>query len=86
MLGEYGETLLVDWGLAKVVGRREPKEGETTLRPAPGSNVFETVAGSAIGTPGYMSPEQAEGKLEALGPATDVYSLGASLLTASCLE
>jgi serine/threonine protein kinase/tetratricopeptide (TPR) repeat protein len=79
MLGEFGETLLVDWGLAKVVGRGEPKGGESTLRPSPGSDVFQTAAGSAIGTPGFMSPEQAEGRLEALGPATDVYSLGATL-------
>jgi tetratricopeptide (TPR) repeat protein len=79
MLGEFGETLLVDWGLAKVVGRGEPKEGETTLRPSSGSDVVQTAAGSAIGTPSFMSPQQAEGKLEALGPATDVYSLGATL-------
>jgi serine/threonine-protein kinase len=79
MLGEFGETLLVDWGLAKVVGRAEPKEGETTLRPSSGSDVVRTAAGSAIGTPSFMSPEQAEGRLEALGPATDVYSLGATL-------
>jgi tRNA A-37 threonylcarbamoyl transferase component Bud32 len=79
MLGEYGETLVIDWGLAKVVGRSEPKEGETTLRPSSGSDVVQTAAGSAIGTPSFMSPEQAEGRLEALGPATDVYSLGATL-------
>jgi Flp pilus assembly protein TadD len=79
MLGEFGETLLVDWGLAKVVGRGEPGGGEAALRLSSGSDVVETAAGSAVGTPAYMSPEQAEGRLEALGPATDVYSLGATL-------
>jgi serine/threonine-protein kinase len=84
MLGKFGETLVVDWGLAKVVGRSEserPGDDAATLRPASGSGVAATVAGSAIGTPAYMSPEQAAGKLDLLGPATDVYSLGATLFT-----
>ncbi|MGO8747055.1 MAG: protein kinase domain-containing protein [Thermoguttaceae bacterium] len=83
MLGKFGETLVVDWGLAKVVGGQgEEQRGgrdETTLRPSSGSNWAETIAGSAIGTPAFMSPEQASGKLDELGPATDVYSLGATL-------
>jgi serine/threonine protein kinase len=81
LLGKYGETLVVDWGLAKVVGRRDtdtPDE-EATLRPSSGSSVVETQAGAAVGTPAYMSPEQAAGRLEELGPASDVYSLGATL-------
>ena len=91
MLGKYGETLVVDWGLAKVVGTKKPgvseKPGfsatadEPTLQLASGSDYAATVAGSAIGTPAYMSPEQAAGKIADLGPATDVYSLGATLHT-----
>ncbi len=80
MLGPYGETLVVDWGLAKVIGRAEAAAfgtPEATLRPV-GSGT-ETADGSTIGTPAYMSPEQAEGRLDALGPASDVYSLGATL-------
>jgi serine/threonine-protein kinase len=82
LLGPFGETLVVDWGLAKVVGRADGApgpSGEATLRPPSASGVGETVAGSVIGTPAYMSPEQAEGRLDSLGPATDVYGLGITL-------
>jgi WD40 repeat protein/serine/threonine protein kinase len=79
MLGPYGETLVVDWGLAKVVGRPDTTQSETTLRPSSGSSLIATQAGAAIGTLAYMSPEQAMGDLEHLGPASDVYSLGATL-------
>lgn len=80
MLGEFGETLVVDWGLAKVIGRGEPtpeSDGLETLNVAPVGD--ETLAGTILGTPQYMSPEQAEGKIQTLGPATDIYALGAIL-------
>ena len=83
MLGKYGETLVVDWGLAKAVGRAESRErpvtDEPTLHPASASGSAETLPGSALGTPSYMSPEQAAGRLDQLGRASDVYSLGANL-------
>lgn len=82
MLGEYGETLLVDWGIAKVIGRGAATEtpvAETTLRPEADSAVADTVTGSAIGTPEFMSPEAAAGRIESLSFASDVYSLGATL-------
>jgi tRNA A-37 threonylcarbamoyl transferase component Bud32 len=81
ILGSYGETLVVDWGLAKPTGRRVP-EGEATeetFLPVSASDSAPTRLGSVLGTPGYMSPEQASGKVDELGPASDVYSLGATL-------
>jgi serine/threonine protein kinase/tetratricopeptide (TPR) repeat protein len=81
MLGPYGETLVVDWGLAKAIGRGEETGGigEATLRPSSGSGHAGTIAGQAVGTPAFMSPEQAAGRLNELGPASDIYGLGATL-------
>jgi serine/threonine protein kinase len=81
MLGQYGETLVVDWGLAKAGGETSeaPASAEGPLRPASGSSSAPTQMGTAVGTPHFMSPEQAAGRLDLLGPASDVYSLGATL-------
>jgi serine/threonine-protein kinase len=81
MLGKYGETLVVDWGLAKSVDQPEVArlDAEPALSPESGSGVEPTEAGTQIGTPAYMSPEQAAGRLDLLGPRSDIYSLGATL-------
>ncbi|MFO0960032.1 MAG: serine/threonine-protein kinase, partial [Isosphaeraceae bacterium] len=81
IVGKHGETLVVDWGLAKALGRSDPDAGERTLLPASSGGSAETLPGQALGTPAYMSPEQARGDLEAIGPRSDVYSLGATLFT-----
>ena len=81
VVGKYGETLVVDWGLAKFVGRNEKhiSKDEVTLRPSSHSGSTDTIAGIAVGTPAFMSPEQAEGNLDHVGFASDIYGLGATL-------
>jgi serine/threonine-protein kinase len=86
MLGKFGETLVVDWGLAKVIGCDSAQglgagHDEPALQPHSGDSSSETRMGVALGTPAYMSPEQAAGRLDLLGPASDVYGLGAMLYT-----
>jgi tetratricopeptide (TPR) repeat protein/tRNA A-37 threonylcarbamoyl transferase component Bud32 len=79
IVGKYGETLVVDWGLAKATGKADPGAGELGLSSSSDRGSAETLPGSTLGTPAYVSPEQAAGNIEALGPRSDVYSLGATL-------
>jgi len=94
MVGRYGEVYVMDWGLARVLGQadrhdlrlRSPAAPQTLVHTArtaerhdtPDSPLM-TMDGVVMGTPAYMSPEQARGELEALGPHSDVYALGAML-------
>jgi serine/threonine-protein kinase len=78
VLGDYGEVVVLDWGLAKLVARRDE-----TLTPQVGvtheQGRGETLAGQALGTPAYMSPEQAEGRWDLVDRRSDIYGLGAIL-------
>jgi WD40 repeat protein/serine/threonine protein kinase len=83
MLGKYGETLVVDWGLAKPVHRSEEAEAseENTFLAWAEDSQEGTRLGHTAGTPPFMSPEQAKGEWGKVGPASDIYSLGATLYT-----
>lgn len=77
MLGAYGETVVLDWGLAKRVGRAEDVKDDIASIPSP-ENAEATRAGDVLGTPAFMSPEQAVDS-STVSEASDVYSLGAIL-------
>ena len=80
MLGPFEETLIVDWGLAKMMGTdaaTDRDDARAALSPAPGCEDIHSRG--FIGTPGFMSPEQRAGLWEKVGPASDIYSLGATL-------
>ncbi|MEQ8789110.1 MAG: serine/threonine-protein kinase [Pirellulaceae bacterium] len=82
MLGPYGETLVIDWGLARLFNRGdEVRESvdERSLHPDAHSPIDGTAQGRVVGTLQYMSPEQALGWHQRLTPASDVFALGAIL-------
>jgi serine/threonine protein kinase len=95
MVGKYGEVYVMDWGLARVLGRED--RHDVRLQPETHSTMSQvrterhesrgetpdsrlvTMDGDVVGTPSYMPPEQAKGQLDKLGRHSDVYAIGAML-------
>lgn len=95
MVGRFGEVYVMDWGLAKVLGREDSRDlrvrspGSTDLTSLKSIRAEElaanpntplvTMDGTVLGTPAYMPPEQASGEVESMDARSDVYALGAML-------
>jgi serine/threonine protein kinase len=76
MIGSFGEVLVLDWGVAKILKKPSTDFTNQSVQSVDG---FNTNAGTIIGTRDYMSPEQARGEIDQLDERADVYSLGAVL-------
>ena len=78
MAGPFGEVLVMDWGVAKVLA--EPAgDGSGAPETVPPRAAFSTSEGTIVGTPAYMAPEQADGSVDRTGPRADIFALGAIL-------
>lgn len=81
MIGDFGEVIVLDWGLAKKIENQEIDSGRRELRLGDLVDATETIAGQVVGSPAYMAPEQAAALNDQVDARTDVYGLGAMLFT-----
>ena len=87
MVGAFGEVQVMDWGLSKILARGGVNDDQRATRPIAHSQIetirsgsgSESLSGSVIGTPAYMAPEQAQGRIEDTDERSDVFGLGAIL-------
>ncbi len=87
MVGRFGEAILIDWGLAKVIGKSEaPPPEEELADSVEARSATETASGTITGTPQYMSPEATEGDPRLVSDKSDVYGLGVVLYEILTLE
>ncbi|MCC6150698.1 MAG: serine/threonine protein kinase [Planctomycetes bacterium] len=80
MVGRFGEVQIMDWGVSKIVARNEKDAHEkAVISDRMESEFGATMVGAIVGTPSYMSPEQAKGETDALGVESDIFALGVIL-------
>jgi hypothetical protein len=84
IVGPHGETVVLDWGIARVRGVPSTSQGQDAPGATPLSGGSGTVHGSVVGTPAYMAPEQATGDLDLIDERSDVFALGALLYHVLC--
>ncbi|MCB9894737.1 MAG: serine/threonine protein kinase [Planctomycetes bacterium] len=88
MVGRFGEVQVMDWGVAKVIGRqfRSSSDSNIVLTDRLDMGASQTMMGAIIGTPSYMSPEQAKGDIDAINHHSDIFSMGVILYEMLCLR
>ena len=87
MVGDFGEVYVMDWGLAKIIGREDDRmDGLVITDRFEEDGEMKTMTGSVVGTPAYMPPEQSKGIVEEMDERSDIYSLGGLLYELLALE